>query len=213
MVEIVGKAVGFFMHLDQYLNMIVQTYHSWTYVILFLIIFCETGLVITPILPGDSLIFVAGSFGGNGRLALFGTFGLLMVAAILGNCVNYALGNLLGMSVISKGKIPFIRVEHVEKTHRYFEKYGALTLVITRFLPIVRTISPFMAGVGKMDYRRFMIFNVLGAVLWVSLFYWGGAFFGNLTFVQENFSMVIFAIIFLTVVPYIYQFLFSRRKM
>lgn len=189
------------LHLDNYLNVIIQTFGLWTYVIVFIIIFCETGLVFAPFLPGDSLLFAVGAFAAVGKLHVGWLFFILGLAAILGDTVNYWIGNFFGEYLLKKTKHRLIKEEHIQKTQKFFEKYGAKTIVIARFVPIVRTIAPFIAGVGKMSYLNFLFYNIIGGLFWVFLFVFGGYFFGNLPIVKNNFSLVILVIIVLSILP------------
>ena len=182
------------IHFDTYLPSIITTYGFWTYFILFAIIFCETGLVVFPYLPGDSLLFVAGALSGAGLLRVEILIITLIAAAILGDSVNYWIGHTTGMKVFEKN-YSLVKKEQLEKTEEYFARYGGLTIVIARFVPFIRTFAPFLAGVGKMSYRWFLMYNVLGAVLWISGFVLAGYFFGSLPVVQDNFSLIIYAII------------------
>ena len=182
------------LHFDKYLPGIIETYGFWTYLILFVIIFCETGLVVTPYLPGDSLLFVAGALAGAGLLNIEVLIVSLIIAAVLGDSVNYWIGHTTGMKVLDM-KYSFVRKEHLDQTHEYFKKYGGFTIVIARFIPFIRTFAPFLAGVGKMNYRWFLTYNITGAVMWVSAFSLVGFFFGGLPIVEENFSLLVYAII------------------
>lgn len=210
--DIFVNFVNFFMHLDDHLNTLVQTCGSWTYLVLFLIIFCETGLVVTPFLPGDSLLFAVGALAGVGildiRLALF----VLSVAAILGNTANYTIGRTLAPKVFRQEKIPFLKKEYLDRTAKFFEKYGGKTIIITRFVPIVRTFAPFLAGVGDMRYRTFLLYNVAGGLLWVFSLTLAGYYFGALEFVKNNFSTVILGIIIVSLLPGVIEFLRHRKK-
>ena len=203
--EFISHVVEFFLHLDKHLQLIIEDYGVWTYLLIFLIIFCETGLVVTPFLPGDSLLFALGSFAAIGALKLPLLLTILSIAAILGNTVNYAIGCLLAPKIMSGKKIKFIKREYLERTHRFFEKYGGKTIIITRFIPIIRTFAPFLAGVGTMSYSKFLFYNVIGGLLWVFSFVIVGYFFGNLPFVKENFSLVILVIIILSILPAIIE--------
>lgn len=189
--------IDLILNLDQYLPAIIAAYGIWTYVILFIIIFLETGLVIFPYLPGDSLLFVAGALAANDLLNLELLLISLSIAAILGDTVNYWIGNALGKSILHH-RWSFVRQEHIEKTHMFFEKYGGITIVIARFVPFVRTIAPFLAGVGQMNYSHFLFYNVIGGVGWVCTFVLGGYFFGNLPIIHDNFSLVIILIVILS---------------
>jgi membrane-associated protein len=182
------------LHFDKYLPGIIETYGFWTYLILFLIIFCETGLVVTPYLPGDSLLFVAGALAGAGLLNIEVLIVSLIIAAVLGDSLNYWIGHTTGMKVLC-WKWSFVKAEHLDETHKYFEKYGGFTIVIARFVPFIRTFAPFLAGVGKMSYRWFLTYNIIGGVLWISAFSLIGFFFGSLPIVKENFSLLVYAII------------------
>lgn len=182
------------IHFDKYLPGIIETYGLWTYLILFAIIFCETGLVVMPYLPGDSLLFVAGALAGNGYLNPEVLIVSLIVAAVIGDTANYWTGHTLGMKVLEK-KYCIIRRDHLEKTEEFFIRYGGMTIVIARFVPFIRTFAPFLAGVGKMSYRWFLMYNVIGGVLWILAFVLAGFFFGSMPIVQQNFNYVIYAII------------------
>ena len=182
------------LHFDKYLPGIIETYGFWTYLILFVIIFCETGLVVTPVLPGDSMLFVAGALAGAGLMNIEVLIVSLIIAAVLGDTVNYWIGHTIGMKILD-WKWCFVKKEHLEETHRYFEKYGGFTIVIARFVPFIRTFAPFLAGVGNMSYRWFITYNIAGAVMWVTLFSLIGYFFGGLPIVKENFGLLVYAII------------------
>jgi membrane-associated protein len=210
--EFVHWLVDIFLHLDTHLAEVIQQYGTYTYALLFLIIFLETGLVVTPILPGDSLLFAAGSFAGIGALSLWPLFFLLCVAAILGDTVNYAIGAYLGPKVFHYPKSRFFNPEHLRKTHEFYEKYGGKTIIIARFVPIIRTFAPFVAGIGSMSYPRFLTYNVVGGVLWVSVCVFAGYFFGNLAFVKKNFSLVILAIIGISILPAVVEYLRHRAQ-
>jgi len=184
----------FVIHFDHYLPGIIDTYGFWTYLILFVIIFCETGLVVMPYLPGDSLLFVAGALAGAGYLNIEILLITLIAAAVLGDSVNYWIGHTAGMKLLEKN-YSLVRRDHLEKTEEYFTKYGGITIVIARFIPFIRTFAPFLAGVGKMSYRWFLTYNIAGAVLWILGFVLAGYFFGTLPVVQENFNYIIYAII------------------
>lgn len=208
--ELISQFIDIFLHLDKHLSAVIQSYGVWTYAILFLIIFCETGLVVTPFLPGDSLLFAAGTFSALGALDPFWLFGLLTVAGVLGDALNYGIGHYLGPKVFQYEDSRFFRKEHLEYTHRFYEKHGGKTIIIARFMPIIRTFAPFVAGVGSMTYRRFAAYNVTGAVLWVGSFVFGGHLFGNIPLVKRNFTLVIMGIIILSVMPGIVHFLRHR---
>lgn len=211
MFEFLKMIVDFIIHIDVHLSEIIRSYGVWTYLILFLIIFCETGLVVAPLLPGDSLLFAAGTFAARGDLSVFWLFLLLSVAAILGDTANYWIGSYLGPRVFHKEKVRFLNKEYLERTHRFYEKYGGKTIIIARFVPIIRTFAPFVAGIGSMTYGKFISYNVAGGILWIGAFAYAGYFFGNIPMVKRNFTMVIFAIIILSVMPGVIEFI--KHKM
>lgn len=208
---ILSKLIDIFFHLDKNLVLVVAQYGTLTYGFLFFIIFLETGFVVTPFLPGDSLIFAAGALSASSSLNIYFLYVLFCFAAILGDTVNYWLGHLIGPKVFEKDH-KFIKKAHLIKTQRFFEKYGGQAITLGRFVPIIRTFIPFVAGVGKMNYRYFLTFNIVGGVIWVSLFLWSGWFFGNLPFVKDNFHYVVLAIIVISVTPIIFEWLKSRQK-
>lgn len=210
--EFLQSLVDLFLHLDKHLQEIIAAYGAWTYAILFLVIFCETGLVVTPFLPGDSLLFAAGAFAATGVLDPWLLTILLIVAAILGDSANYAIGQRIGHKAFEPGRYRFLKPEYLKKTHEFYERYGGKTIIIARFVPIVRTFAPFLAGVGEMTYRYFLTYNVAGAVLWVVSLTWAGYLFGNLPFVKSNFSWVILAIIVLSVMPAIIEYFREKRR-
>jgi len=209
--QIVSELVDFILHLDVHLNAIIQNFGIWTYLILFLIIFLETGVVVTPFLPGDSLLFAAGSFAALGSLNVWVLFVTLTLAAILGDTLNYWIGHYIGPRAFS-GNVRFLKKVYIDRTHGFYERHGGKTIILARFIPIIRTFAPFVAGIGAMDYPRFFFFNVTGAILWVALFTFGGYFFGNLAFVQDNFTIVILAIIVISVLPGVFEFLRNKYK-
>lgn len=196
---------SFIMHIDRHLVDIIQQYGTLTYFIIFLIIFCETGLVVTPFLPGDSLIFALGALAAGGELDLALISGVLAAAASIGDTVNYHIGKYVGPKVFTKESTRFFKKEHLMKTHAFYEKHGAITIIIARFIPIIRTFAPFVAGIGIMNYGRFIVYNITGAVMWVALFITGGYFFGNLPMVRKNFTLVIMAIIVISVLPIVIE--------
>ena len=208
--EIIQTLIDLFVNLDEHLNTIIVQFGGWTYLVLFLVIFAETGFVVTPFLPGDSLLFAVGAIAANGALRIEWIVILLLVAAILGDTVNYAIGHYIGPRVFSS-QVRFLKKEHLEKTQAFYEKHGGKTIILARFIPIIRTFAPFVAGIGAMTYSRFILFNVVGALIWVPLFSLAGYFFGNLPFVQHNFEYVILAIIFLSVLPAVFEFVKERR--
>ncbi len=211
--EMLHQLLDYFLHLDQYLNQAVVALGPWFYGLLFAIVFCETGLVVTPFLPGDSLLFAVGALaaGEGSPISLALAIGLLIVAAILGDAVNYAIGYRVGPAIFRREDSRWLNRKHLVKTQQFYEKYGAKTIVIARFVPIVRTFAPFVAGIGKMSYRRFAAYNVVGGVAWVVLFTLAGFHFGDLPWVKTNFHYVIVAIIVLSVIPPIVEILRSRR--
>jgi membrane-associated protein len=210
--EYVHWFVDFFLHLDRHLAEVIQRYGVHTYGLLFLIVFLETGLVVTPFLPGDSLLFAAGSFAALGALDVRLLFVLLSAAAVLGDNVNYAIGHHLGPKVFHYERSRFFNPDHLRKTHRFYEKYGVKTIIIARFVPIVRTFSPFVAGIGAMRYLRFLAFDVVGGILWVGVCLSAGFFFGNLPLVRKNFSLVIVAIVLVSVMPAVVEYLRHRAE-
>ena len=211
--ETIRKAIEVVMHLDKYLSILVSQYQAWTYMILFLIIFCETGLVVTPFLPGDSLLFAAGAVTAlpDSPIRVLWLFLLLSAAAVLGDTVNYWIGKIVGPKVFSREDSRFFKKKYLDRTHQFYEKYGAETIILARFVPIVRTFAPFVAGIGKMSYSRFLAYNIVGGIAWVALFLFAGHFFGNIPFVKRHFSLVIFAIIGVSLIPAVWEFVRSRR--
>ena len=209
--ELIKKGIDILLHLDKYLSAIIQTYGAGTYLILFILIFAETGFVVTPFLPGDSLLFAAGAFAALGSLDIKLLYLIIAVAAILGDTVNYSIGKTIGHKVYEMDN-RFIKREYLEKTNHFYDKYGAITIIIARFIPIVRTFAPFVAGVGEMKYLKFISYNVIGGLCWVALFTFGGYFFGNLPTVKHNFSIVIFAIIFISILPAVIGILREKMK-
>lgn len=209
--EIIQTIIEFILHIDTHLSEIISNYGAWTYAILFLIIFCETGLVVTPFLPGDSLLFAAGALAALGNLNVTWLILLLMAAAIIGDTVNYQVGHYIGLRAFS-GTVRFLKPEYLERTSRFYEKHGGKAVVLARFVPIIRTFAPFVAGVGAMTYGRFLAFNVIGGVCWVLLFTLAGYFFGNLPIVRDNFSLVIMAIILISLVPVAYEAVKARTS-
>jgi membrane-associated protein len=209
--DFVRSVMDLFLHLDEHLNQIVTTYGVWTHLILFAIVFAETGLVVTPFLPGDSLLFAAGALAAIGSLDLWLLVVLLIGAAILGDTVNYWVGAWIGPRAFS-GNVKFLRKDYLDQTHAFYEKHGGKTIILARFVPIIRTFAPFVAGVGAMSYPKFITYNMVGAVLWVGLFVPLGYFFGNMPTVKENFSLVILAIIAISVMPIAVEAIRARRS-
>lgn len=209
--EFLYRLFDFVLHLDKHLSALVQAYGVWTYLVLFVIIFLETGLVVTPFLPGDSLLFAAGTFAASKALKVLVLFVLLSGAAILGDTVNYWIGHYVGPKVFDQKKSRFFKKEYLERTHRFYEKYGAETIIIARFVPIVRTFAPFVAGIGRMSYWKFISYNVIGGISWVAVFVFGGYFFGNIPFIKRNFGLVTIGIIIISTVPVAIE-LFRRRR-
>lgn len=203
--------IDLFLHLDTHLSAITNEYGLLTYLLLFTIVFCETGLVITPFLPGDSLIFATGALAAIGSFDLFTLLVVLSLAAITGDTVNYQLGHVLRNRVANQENIRFIKQEHLDRTHAFFEKYGVKTIIIARFIPVIRTFAPFVAGVGTMPYSVFISYNIIGGIVWVISFLFGGYFFGNLLVVKDNFSFVILGIILVSLLPGIVTYIHSKR--
>lgn len=202
--DFVLQLFDIFIHLDKYLGVIINDYGVWTYLILFVIIFMETGVVVTPFLPGDSLIFAAGALATVSDLNIGLLFLLLAVAAILGDTANYWIGHYIGPKAFS-GNNRFLKKEYLDRTHAFYEKHGGKTIILARFIPIIRTFAPFVAGIGAMTYSKFIAYNVIGGIVWVALFAFGGYFFGRLEFVEKNFSIVVLAIIFISVLPAVFE--------
>lgn len=202
--------IDLFLHLDKYLDILIQNYGPYVYALLFFIIFLETGFVITPFLPGDSLLFAAGAFAGINRLSIMWLFILLAGAAILGDTVNYWIGHFIGPRIFRGNRL--FKKEYLHKTERFYEKHGGKTIIIARFIPIIRTFAPFVAGIGSMRYPRFFSYNVIGGILWVSLFVFGGFFFGHAQFVEKNFSLVILMIILISIAPGIVEYIREKKK-
>jgi len=210
--ELITNLIEFVLHLDKHLNYIIESYGIWCYLIFFFIIFAETGLVVTPFLPGDSLLFALGTFAATGSLRVTSLFVVISAAAVLGDSANYAIGKYFGQIILKHEGSWFLRKEHIERTHGFYEKYGAKTIVIARFVPIVRTFAPFIAGVGKMTYLKFFSYNVIGGLLWVTLFILGGFFFGNIPLIKRNFTFTIFAIIIISILPAVIEIIRQKRQ-
>jgi membrane-associated protein len=209
--DLVKQLVDVFLHLDRHLAEVTRDYGAWTNVLLFAIVFCETGLVVTPFLPGDSLLFTAGALASLGTLNVWLLFLLLSLAAILGDTVNYWIGKRIGPRAFD-GTVRFLKQEHLRKTEAFYEKHGKKTIILARFVPIVRTFAPFVAGVGSMTYGTFIAYNVIGGIAWVAICVFAGYFFGNIPVVKNNFSLVILAIVVLSAVPIALEWWKSRRE-
>lgn len=210
--EILLNASDFIINLDHHLIEIIRKYGVWATLILFLVIFCETGLVVTPFLPGDSFLFVIGTLGASGEINIVLITIVLMAAAISGNMVNYQIGRWVGPKIFEREKTRFFKKEYLIRTHHFYERHGGKTIVISRFIPIIRTFAPFVAGISRMHYGRFSIYNIVGGSSWVLLFIIGGYFFGNIPFVEQNFTLVIFGIIIISLMPGLIGFINSRRS-
>ncbi|MDA0657978.1 MAG: DedA family protein [Planctomycetota bacterium] len=210
--EYLGWPVEFILHIDKHLVELVQNYGVWTYSLLFLIVFCETGLIVTPFLPGDSLLFAAGAIASSGSMNVHLLALLMVVAAILGDTVNYHVGYFLGPKVLGSTDSRFFKKSYLDKTERFYEKYGGKTIVLARFIPIVRTFAPFLAGVGRMNYVWFLSYNVLGGILWVTLFVYAGYFFAEIPIVKKNFPLVVLGIIGISVLPVVFELIKARRE-
>ena len=210
--EFVLQIAKYFLHLDEYLGIIIAAVGPLTYVILFAIVFAETGLVVAPFLPGDSLLFVAGSLSGAGHLNIFAIYITLLAAAILGDTVNYWIGNKIGPRVFAKENSRIFKKEYLERTREFYEKHGGKAIILARFIPIIRTFAPFVAGVGQMHYRTFLAYNVTGTFIWVTGFVFSGYFFGGLKFIKDNFHYTVVLIVVLSVMPMIYEYINHKRK-
>jgi membrane-associated protein len=208
----VSKVFDFIVHIDKYLNYVIESFGLWSYAIFSLIIFAETGLVVTPFLPGDSLLFVIGAFAAAGSLNVVWTFLILTFAAALGNTVNYAIGKKFGGIILKHEGRFFIKKEHIDRTYRFYDKYGAKTIVLARFMPIVRTFAPFVAGIGRMKYRTFLTYNFIGSSAWVAVCVFSGYWFGNIPIIKKNFELVIIGIIFVSFLPVIIHLLQEKIK-
>lgn len=209
--NLIAYIINFILHIDVHLGELIASYGPFVYAILFVIIFVETGLVFVPFLPGDSLLFAAGAFAALGSLNPFLVFGLLALAAVLGDTANYWIGHFFGQAIIANPKLP-LNQSHIDKTNKFFDKHGGKTILLARFVPIVRTFAPFVAGVGKMHYGKFISYNLIGGVSWVALFTFAGYFFGNVPFVKHNFSLVILLIIAISLVPMAWELLSHKLK-
>jgi membrane-associated protein len=209
--DLIKTFIEFFLHLDIHLNEIIINYGTLTYLILFFVIFAETGFVFTPFLPGDSLLFAAGTFAAKGSFNIHILFLIVAAAAILGDTVNYWIGHYLGPMIFEK-KIRFLKKEHLDRTHKFYEKYGGKTIILARFVPIIRTFAPFVAGIGAMSYTRFILYNIIGGLAWCALFVYGGFYFGNFEVVKNNFSVVIISIVLISVVPGFIEYFRHRNS-
>ena len=210
--QVIQQIVDFILHFDEYLAQVIAQFGAWTLVFLFLIIFMETGLVVTPFLPGDSLIFAAGAFAARGALNIWALFAVLIAAAILGDTVNYWIGHKIGARAY-RGEVRWVKKDYMERTHAFFEKHGGKTIFLARFVPIVRTFAPFVAGSSQMSYGFFIRWNLIGGVTWVAIFLALGYFFGNIPFVQRHFEWVIVAIVLISVLPAVFEGIKARREM
>lgn len=211
--EILAQLLDYILHFEVHLDFVIQNYPQWTHIILFLIIFCETGLVVLPFLPGDSLLFVIGAFAARGSLDPFFVGGLLVLAAVLGDGVNYHIGKFIGPKIFDQEKGKWLNKEHLKKAHAFYERYGGKTIIFARFVPIVRTFAPFVAGIGTMTYSRFMAFNLIGAVLWMGSLIPLGYVFGNLPIIQRNFKLVVVAIIVISTIPAVVEVLREKIRL
>lgn len=209
--ELIQTFIDLFLHLDQHLTWVFENYGLWTYLILFLIIFCETGLVVTPFLPGDSLLFGVGALAAGSSLNVGWLFILLSIAAIVGDAVNYWIGYKIGSKLLQREDSRFIKKEYIDRTHRFYEKYGGKTIIFARFVPIIRTFAPFVAGIGRMSYWHFAVYNVVGGLVWISAFLYAGYFFGNIPVVKKNFTLVILGIIVVSILPGVIELVRARR--
>ena len=209
--EILAGIFNFILHIDTHLGQIIATYGTLSYAILFVILFAETGFVFTPFLPGDSLLFASGAFAAIGSFNIVVLLILLWTAAFLGDTANYWVGHFFGQKIINNPKFP-INQEHIDKTQKFYDKHGGKTIFLARFIPIIRTFAPFVAGIGKMEYKKFVYYNALGGLTWVFGFTLLGYFFGNIPIIKENFSIAVFAIIGLSILPMLYEFIKSRFK-
>jgi membrane-associated protein len=212
--EFLQQLIDFILHIDRHLVDLCAMYGMWIYAILFLIVFCETGLVVTPFLPGDSLLFAIGSLAAIGAMHVEYAIPLLICAALAGDNTNYWIGRKIGPKVFSQEKSRFFNKEHLNRTHRFYNRHGRITVILARFLPIIRTFAPFVAGIGRMTYRTFLLFSIIGALLWVNLFVLIGYFFGNVPFVKQHFSVVILALVLIPGTPALVEFirLFVQRS-
>lgn len=210
--ELILSLIDFILHVDQHLMEIIKDYGTWTYLVLFTIIFCETGFVVTPFLPGDSLLFVIGAFGASNALDFELTLFLLIVAAVAGNTLNFFIGKIIGHKMLTMKNSRIIKKEYLYKTQTFYNKHGGKAIILSRFIPVIRTFAPFVAGLGRMNFTTFTIYNCIGAVSWVVLFMFAGYFFGNIPTVKNNFTLVIFGIIFISLLPTIITYIQNKRR-
>lgn len=211
-VQFVLQFIDFILHMDEHLPQLINDFGIWTYLILFLVIFCETGLVITPFLPGDSLIFLLGALAKSGDINFPAIIAVLMVAAVLGDTCNYEIGRFFGAKLFRNKNSKIFKKQYLDKTHNFYEKYGGKTIILARFVPIIRTFAPFVAGMGSMSYKKFISYNIIGGIFWVALFSFGGFFFGGIPWVQNNFFIVAIAIILISLMPAVIAFLKSKKS-
>jgi len=211
LIDFIEKFIDILIHVDRYISQFIDQFGIWTYLVLLLVIFAETGLVITPFFPGDSLLFAAGAIAAIGDLNIINLFLLLSLAAFLGNLSNYWIGYKIGPEIFKKERSRLFNKNYLNRTHEFYEKHGSITIVIARFMPFIRTFAPFVAGIGKMTYFKFLIYSLVGSVMWVALFLFGGYYFGNISVVKENFSLVIIAIIVISLIPAAISYIHSRK--
>jgi membrane-associated protein len=208
--ELLAQFLDLVLHLDRHLTALIQIYGTWVYLILFLIIYCETGLVVTPFLPGDSLLFVAGTLAASGALDVHGVFALLVLAAFGGDNTNYWIGRYIGPRVFKRERSRMLNPAHLQRTQRFYDRHGGKTVILARFLPIIRTFAPFVAGIGRMVYPKFMFYSFSGSVFWIGFFVYGGYYFGNIPVVKNNLTLVILGIIVISIMPGAIEFLRQR---
>lgn len=202
---VVKSIIDFILHIDVHLTYLTSVYGAFTYLILFVIVFAETGFVVTPFLPGDSLLFASGAIAALGTINVWLIAGIFLLAAVLGDAANYWIGHFFGRKIIESKNFPLIKKEHIDEAQRFYDRYGGKAIILSRFVPVVRTFAPFVAGVGKMDYAKFLMYNLVGASLWVPLFTFVGFFFGNIPSVKHNFTLVILGIVAVSVIPIIIE--------
>lgn len=209
---IIGTLINVLLHIDKYLNVIIQNFGIWTYCIVFLIIFCETGLVVTPFLPGDSILFATGALASIGTLNILNLFIIFFIAAAAGDTLNYYIGEKIGDNILEKEDLKYINKDYLKKAHDFYERHGSMTIVLGRFIPIIRSFVPFVAGIGKMGYSKFITYNLLGGFLWVTLFLGGGYFFGGLPLIKQHFSYVVIAIVIISIIPAVVTLIKEKRN-